>query len=198
MISFKKMLFLTSFLTILGCSKTTFVIKDQNLKPFKEFSEFTSIKSQTREFQISQIIDNRKSQDSLGVARTGVKYKETPVTTSKQLDIFLKEYFSKELQRRGLFIQEEETPLKMTIRVNELWLEELSDKAPEVVKCRANFTFELYNNNKNWRLNFWNDIVSPGDLGDGTAKITPTLASCLNLINEKLVNSQKFLEAIQL
>lgn len=183
---------------LLSCSKTTFVVKDKNLKPFKEFSKVTSLKDQTKKIQISKIIDNREMKESLGVAFTGVQYRETPIKLSSQLEEYLKFYFDNGLKTRGVRISKNQADYLMTIRVNELWLEEISFKAPEVVKCKANFTFELHNNKRSWKGNFWSDVVSPGDLSDGTSKIAPTFASCLNLITENLVNSQKFIEFIKL
>lgn len=198
MYAYKISLILISFILLAGCAKSTFVIKEKQFMPFKEFSQITKVNSQTREFQIAQIIDNRQSQESLGVARTGVKYKETPIQTAQNLNVFLLDYFSKELNLRGLNVVTDASDYQMTIKINDLWLEEIADKAPEVVQCRVNFTFEIQGNNKSWTGNFWNEIVSPGDLGDGTTKIAPTMASCLNQISEKLVKSQKFLEFINI
>lgn len=191
---------LISFVGFLaGCSHKSVVMGPNNMRPYKDFSGKTLMQSETETIQIAEVLDFRKNTQAVGVARTGVQYKETPVVLSEKLEGFISNYFKRALldRRVNIIEVEDSAKYKLTIKINELWLEEKAKKIPETVDCKANFTFELKGENKNFQMNIWNETTSPGDLADGTTKLGPTFSSCLNLVAEKLVKSPKFVNFIK-
>jgi len=101
------------------------------------------------------------------------------------------------LTKRGFSVNEMDG-VALEVVINELWVEELIEKyQPEKAKCKANVTVYLKEGNTSWNGNYWTEIISPGDLGDGTEKLAPTFASCLNEIVEKLVKDPSFTKNLQ-
>ena len=187
----------TVLIFLVSCSHTSVVMKKEHMIPYEDFSTKTLAPFDSATIKIVEVIDFRKNTQDLGVARTGVQYKETPVKLNTKLEHYISNYYRTALLDRRLNIVEENAKYELTIKINELWLEEQAQKMPERVRCNANFTFELKGKNRSIQTNIWNEVLSPGDMADGTTKLEPTFSSCLNLIAEKLVTSQKFLTFIK-
>jgi hypothetical protein len=194
-----KMMLMLMALLLVSCAKSTVTIKKKLPAPYKDFASVTPVYQNTVSIQIKEVMDLRKNTTQIGVARTGMQYQKTPIQAPEQLESYLAKYFFEAFADRKLKMQESDAEYNMTIKVNELWLEEKAKVAPEVVNCSANFTFELERTNnskrkkKSWKGNIWTEMVSPGDMADGTTKIGPTFASCLNSVVEKLMRTKKFL-----
>ena len=191
------LLFILGISLLVSCSQTKIIMNKKNMIPYKDFAQKTVISDSFAAIQIVEVIDFRENTQDVGVALTGVQYKDTPVRLSEQFDVFISDYYRGALLDRGLNIVDDGAKYKLTIKVNELWLKEQAQKMPEKVLCKANFTFELSGEKKNFQTNIWNETFSPGDMADGTTKLAPTLASCLNLVAEKLVKSEKFIDFIK-
>lgn len=180
-------------LLLVSCAQTQVSVKNSEVKPFKEFSKITKVSDNFKSIVIDSVVDKREDQSAIGSALTGVKYEKTPVMLETSTDVYVKEYITQAFNRRGLFVTEIDG-IKMSVHINELWVEELIEKyQPEKAKCKANLSVFIDEGKKSWKGNYWIEIVSPGDLADGTEKIAPTLGSCLNEIVEKMVNDKGFL-----
>lgn len=189
-------IFILATTFLMSCAQTSIVMKQRSMSPYKDFAQKTIVADRRAAIQIVEVIDLRENTQDVGVALTGVQYKETPVRLPQQFEIFISNYFKEALLDRGLNIVEDGAKYKLTIKVNELWLNEEAQKMPERVRCKANFTFELNGEKKKFQTNIWNETFSPGDMADGTTKLAPTFASCLSLVAEKLVKSEKFIHFI--
>jgi uncharacterized lipoprotein YajG len=188
------LLLLTLFVS---CAQNQVILKRDQLKPFNEFSIKTKVADDLKSITIKQVIDARENQTSLGTALTGVQYKKTQIEVGQAPMDYVKSELLQGLVGRGVALNDD-YGVAVEVTVNQLWVEELIEKyQPEKAKCNANFTFSINTPKKMWKGNYWTEITSPGDLSDGTVKIAPTLASCMNVIIEKLVNDKTFIENLK-
>ncbi len=192
-----KIILMTSASAIfVSCATSSLTLSKSDLVPFDNFQKTTKVNAKTKLISLNSITDNRDQNYAIGTAYTGISYDKTRVSLSEPLEVYLNDYVKREFASRNLVISKEGTA-QLTIVVNELWVKELIEKfKPERAVCKANFTFYMQSPNAKWEGNIWTEITSPGDMGDGTEKIAPTLASCLNTIMEKLVREPKFLKFI--
>ena len=78
------------------------------------------------------------------------------------------------------------------------FVEEVIEKyKPERAKCKVDLNFHITSPSAKWSGNFWTEFTSAGDLSDGTERLSPTLASCMNAVVEKLVSDQKFIDILK-
>ncbi len=184
-------------LWFVSCAQHQITLKSEEVVPFNEFSKVSRVGSGLKTISISSTTDNREKKDQVGMALTGVKYKETPIVINSVVSDYVKEYLILSLTDRGFAINNIDG-IGLDVVINELWVEEVIEKyQPEKAKCKANFTFYLKEGNVAWNGNYWTEIVSPGDLSDGTEKIAPTFASCLNEVVEKLVKDSAFIKNLK-
>ena len=86
----------------------------------------------------------------------------------------------------------------MSITVKEFWTKELLERfQPERATCKISIDVKVQKNGDEYNGSFWTEVKSPGDMGDATEKLAPTIASCMNIIVEKIVNDQKLLKFIE-
>lgn len=184
-------------LILVSCAQQSLTLKKDQVTPFKEFAKVTRTGEGLKTVSINSITDNRERKDHIGTALTGVQYSATPVSIGAPVDTYVKEYLVESLINRGFSVKEMDG-VKIDVAINQLWVEEVIEKyQPEKAKCKANFTFYLKENHTSWEGNYWTEIVSPGDLADGTEKIAPTLASCLNELAEKWLTDKGFLKNLK-
>ncbi len=185
------------FLAILAsCAMESYLLKEEELRPYKDMAQVTHIDKATKSIQLRSIQDSRQ-RPGIGMALTGVKYKKTPVVLAQDLNFFLKDYLHSELENRNVMI-DRTSSLILDVVINELWVDEVVEKhQPEKEKCKVDLTFNIEMTNKKWSGQFWTEYTSAGDLTDGTERLAPTFASCLNEVVEKLVNHKEFLEIIK-
>lgn len=189
-----KLLFLLIFVS---CAQQQITLKNKELVPFNDFSKITRAGNGLKTISFSTVIDNRENKNEVGKALTGVKYKETPIVMNSGTSNYIKEYLTSALTERGFSVNSMDG-INIEVVINELWVEELIEKyQPEKAKCKVNFTFYIKEENASWNGNYWTEIISPGDLADGTEKIAPTFASCLNEVVEKLVTDQEFIKNLK-
>lgn len=179
-----------------SCATSTFVIKQNELLPYKESSQVTNVVENLSPISISQILDKR-DRIALGFAFTGVKYQKTPVTLEVPVKDYIRSYIQNALEMRNIMVVNE-SQILLNIELNHIWVEEVIEKfRPERARCKVDMSFHLTGPNKKWSGNFWTEFTSGGDLSDGTEKVAPTLASCLNALMEKLVTDDKLLTILR-
>lgn len=181
---------LIGLLFVLSCANVEVVnIEKKELKAYPDFNKITFASSETSSFEIVDVIDARLKKSHIGEAMVGLQFKKTPVKLYKDTALFLKDYFYSSLSARN-FTLSDGSENKVTIIINKLWVDELIEKyKPERAKCVLDLSFNMKNFKGESTIKLWNTIISKGDLGDGTSKLAPTLASCLNEAVEKLVKN---------
>lgn len=183
-------------LILVSCSTSTHIIKQNELLPYKESSQVTKVVEDLSPLKINQILD-RRDKIELGFAFTGVKYQKTPINLNIPLKDYLKGYFVNGLEMRNISVVDQSLML-MDIEINEVWVQEVIEKfKPERAKCQVDMTFHINAPNSKWSGNFRTEFTSAGDLSDGTERVAPTLASCLNALLEKLVTDDKLITLLK-
>jgi len=189
-----KILILMSLL-FTSCATKQLVLTTSELLPYKESAQVTKINFQTKSVNILKIVDKRE-ETTYGFAYTGVQYQKTPLIFNENLNILLMDYFSTALDVRNISVALDGRPLE--IEVEKLWVEEVIENfQPEKAKCVVRLNFHMNLPEEKWSGKYWAEYISEGDLVDGTERLAPTLASCLNEIVEKLVNDQKFINLLK-
>lgn len=181
-----------SFL-IMGCAQMSVNLKDSDIKPFKEFSSVKKLNNTLGPFQLN-VVDARSSEQArqIGFAYTGVKYKKTPVLIKKNVNDYIKEELTTEFARRNVLV-EDQAERNVELIITKLSVNEYIEKhMPERAICEVEFQVKSTYLTKNFNARYWTEITSPGDLGDGTEKIAPTFASCVNVMANKIVEDPKF------
>ncbi len=188
-----KLIFLLVFM--LSCATQTLSLKESSLLPYKEASQVSRISEGLKPVKITKVLDKREHR-GFGKAFTGVQYAETPIMFDQEMSTLVKDYFTNSLHARGIVFAENGVPLEIT--VNKIWVEEVIEKfSPELARCHVDMEFHINLESKKWSGDYWTKFTSPGDLADGTERLAPTLASCLNEISEKLVNDKKFINMLR-
>lgn len=179
-----------------SCASRSIILKQNSLLPYKEMSQVTKLPYSSKAIALVKINDHRES-EFFGKGLTGVQYAETPIVTDVSFQKFFEDYLIAALEMRNVIVTDQAS-LGLEVDVKELWVEEVINKfQPEKAKCRANLTFHLKDSSQKWSGNFWTEFTSAGDLSDGSERLAPTLASCMNEIIEKLVESKDLKSIIQ-
>lgn len=189
----KNFLLVMVVVLISSCAQNQIVLSGKEL-PYTTSASVTPVVMGTKNLEIVEVVDNRENKD-VGIARTGVQYRETPVKLAQDMDAFVKDFFQTALYKRNIMLTDE-APIKLQIIINKLWLSEVLNNN-EAAKCEANFSFIAHEKDRTWKGNVWTEYQSRGDLSDGTDKLGPTLATCMNNIVEKLVTDSTFITFIQ-
>ena len=104
----------------------------------------------------------------------------------------MKKELTTEFTRRNVLVQDN-GKYSLEILVTKLSVNEFIEKhLPERALCEIEFQVKSQHLSKTLNARYWSEVTSPGDLGDGTEKIAPTFASCLNVIMNKIVEDKKF------
>ena len=179
-----------------SCALQMWKVKTEELTPYPEFTRFTVMKEVARPIVIESIEDARTEKDKLGIVKTGVQYKDTPVYLEGDLAEYLKLNWTDELKRRGISLPPEDADYALKIVLEKLWVKEkIGDDGIEQAECEVGYSFEL--NALKEKLPSWagtvsGRFISPGDKSDATTKVAPTLATCFSIVVEKLMNDPKF------
>lgn len=191
----KKILLLALMASVFSCALQMWKVETNKLVPYPDFTRFTVWQGSSRPVVISDFIDNREVKDKIGIVKTGVKYRETPVYMDNDITLYLKDYWPVELKKRGIQIVDTLAQYELTITLEKLWVSEKADKSVEQAECEVNYSFSLAPTDKKlpaWEGKVSSKFTSPGDSNDATRKIAPTLATCFATVVEKLVNDPKF------
>lgn len=179
-------------LLLVSCAQQRILVKKEFSTPYKDFAQKSVIKS-SKNFSILRVTDSRKDKSALGVGLTGVNYTATPYLLSESLESYLEGYLKDSFESRNLVVVDSSADVQLEFVINELWVSELIEKhQPERAKCKVNMTVYSKLDNTTWSGNYWTEIISPGDMGDGTEKLDPTFASCLNMVFEKFITDKSF------
>lgn len=187
---------LNLFVLLLSCSTGQYALKQNELLPYKEFSQITKNVEELKPFKLN-LIQDKRDRLAVGKAYTGVKYNETPVTLTVPVKDYVQSFLVAAFEMRNI-PTDSTADLTMQVEINHIWVEEVIEKfKPELAKCKVDFSFYIGGENKKWAGNFWTELTSAGDLSDGTERLAPTLASCMNNLVEKLVSDQKFINILK-
>jgi uncharacterized lipoprotein YajG len=185
------MKYLLLLAVVTSCAQPKLYLNEKEAIPLEEYSKKTKVHT-SKSINIKLITDSRKEKMYIGMAKTGVSYSPTPLELTQPFEAYLKSYLSNAFMERGVVV-DNLGEIGLEFVINDLWVDELIEKyQPEKAKCKANITVYSSVGNTNWSGNYWTEIISPGDLADATERLTPTLASCMNEVVEKLVNDQSF------
>lgn len=186
-----------ALLLMSGCAQQKVVLKNKE-EPFKEFSAKSSVSAATLPIKIASVTDAREKGSAIGEALTGARYLKTPVYGSENPEVFVKGYLEEALRNREFLLVDNDEKVELNIVIKELWVEEVIEKyQPERAKCRISLEVNAQRESASYTGGFWSEIVSPGDLGDATEKLGPSLASCMNTLVEKIVADEKFASFIK-
>lgn len=190
------MKYLVLLVLITSCAANRIILKEESLRPYKEMSQISKVPYGTKTIWLEKIVDNRTVKH-LGNGFTGVQYEKTPIWFEGQFDLVMKDIVQDSFEARNIaLVQDGE--LALQVEVNDLWVQEVIEKfQPETASCKVNMTFHLIGAKEKWSGKLWTEYKSGGDLSDGSERIPPTLASCLNEIFEKLANHKEFLAMIK-
>ena len=175
-----------------ACSSQTVKVEPADLLPYKDSSAVTKLDPGLASLALESVRDMRASKE-MGFAYTGVKYSKTPIVLSSSLEEFLTDYFIDQLEMRNVEVLND-SPTKLTVSVVNFQVYELVEQfKPERAKCELQIDFELNQDAKKWSGSFATEYVSAGDITDGTERLAPSMASCLNNLTEKMINDQEFI-----
>lgn len=194
----KTILIILSMTTIIACSQMSLRLDESEIQPFKEFSKVKKSVDTLGPISIN-VTDMRGDvpANQIGFGYTGVKYKKTPVLLKQNVNEFLKSELTTELTKRNILVQED-GKYQVEVLVTKLSVNEFIEKhLPERALCEIEFQLKSQHLTKTLNARYWSEVTSPGDLGDGTEKIAPTFASCINVITDKIVEDKKFRDFIQ-
>lgn len=180
----------------MSCATSVYKINTNELLPYKESSQITKITEKLSAIKINSVKDKR-DRLNIGKAYTGVQYNETPINLNESVQVYVKNFMENALTMRNIEVDPYSQNL-FDVEVNHIWVEEVIEKfKPERAKCKVDLSFHLTADGKKWSGNFWTEFTSAGDLSDGTERLAPTLASCMNAVVEKLVLDEKFIDFLR-
>ena len=183
-------------LLLAGCAAQSYVIKNKELLPYKESSQITKLNQESKTLTVASVEDHRGMKDN-GFAYTGVEYKKTPVFMEAGMENMLKTQLSSALEVRNISVVPT-GELNLVVTVKELNISELIEQhKPERAQCKLTVDFAINEGQSRWNGSFATSFISAGDLSDGTERLAPTLASCINELVEKLVRDDKFIKMLK-
>lgn len=181
---------------LVGCAADSYVLREKELLPYKESSQITKLNQESKTLTISAILDERKTKE-IGFAYTGVEYKKTPVYLESGLSGLMQSQISAALQMRNIEVIPN-GEVNLVVAVKELSVHEVIEKMkPERASCKLGLEFSIDHNNAKWSGSYWTEFTSAGDMSDGTERLAPTMASCINELVEKLITDAKFTQMLR-
>ena len=181
---------------LVSCAAGSIVVKETDLKPYKDSAQVTKSDSGRTSIEIESVRDLRASKDT-GFGYTGVKYHKTPITLENPVETFVQDYITDQLELRNIEVLAG-AATKLEISIVTFQVYELIEKfKPERAKCELQLEFKMRNNTKYWDGNYSENYLSAGDLTDGTKRLAPTLASCMNSLMEKLIHDDTFMDFLR-
>ncbi len=186
-----KVLLLGVFFNLLSCASGQLVLDNSQLRPYKDMSQVTTM-SNTKVLINLVAVNDKRVNESIGTGYSGVQYTPTPVFLQEKVSLYLQSYFKDAFAIRNIQVSSESSK-ELEIDIDELLVEERIEKHnPEKAFCRGKITYHLSVGTEKWSGTFWTEYLSAGDLSDGTERLAPTFASCMNELVEKLVTNEEF------
>lgn len=190
------MIRLIAMFLMFGCAVSSIIVKKTELRPYKDSSKVSKLDPSEVNLTIDSIRDLRASKD-MGFAYTGVKYAKTPIRLEQPIEMLLDEYFTEKLELRNIEVLSD-SAVKLSISIINFQVYELIEQfKPERAKCELQIEFSILHNAKSWIGNYATEYLSAGDITDGTERLAPTMASCLNNLTEKLINDPEFRHVLE-
>lgn len=193
---------MAALVTLASCAQQKVVVGEKNFVPFDSFSSVSKVSEARAPLKIESVIDARETKTAIGEGRTGARFEKTPVLLTQKTEDFVRDYLERALETRGFLIVQSDEKASLNVRINRLWVEEVIEKyQPEKAKC--NIALELtgqkgeQGKEETYTGKFWTEIVSPGDMGDATDKLDQTLASCMNIVAEKIAKDKDLIKFLQ-
>lgn len=188
--------FLLMLLILSSCAMSNIVLKKTELKPYKASSKISFI-SVSRDINLVEIVDKRINKSDIGYGLTGSTYSKTPVYLANGAVPFMTNYFTEAFEKRNIIINPN-SKNRLSIEILKLEVSEVIEKfQPEKAKCYVKFNFNIKKASGQWSSEKWVKFLSGGDMSDGTERLGPTFASCMNDLIEKLVNDVEFKKALK-
>ena len=182
-------------LILTGCATKSHLLNQADLLPYQDSSQLTKVNLEDSLLEISEIVDERDDL-IIGHAYTGVEYLKTPVYFKKEMSQFMMDYLISSFEARNLEVVKESSK-KLRVLIKKFKVYEVLEKFHlEKAKCEVEIGFELAVGGNVWSGNYRTDYLSGGNLDDGSDKLAPTVASCMNDLMESLVNDEKFIKTL--
>ncbi len=198
------MKFLYSVMVILlvqACATKNLNIVDENLTPLEEFSNVTEVSQSPLSFKINRVTDKRAIKDRVGMGRTGLSNRVTPIVISTGVEYYVQLSLGLGLKQRGVYVDEQSLN-NLNVDILELWVEEKKDgKIGEISECRLKFAFDLSLANSpgsKWQGEIAVQAASNGSILDATALNPRMISSCMNEALEKFVQDKDFQKMFRL
>ena len=186
---------------LVACASTNKIEKDiGELHPLKGDSRVVTIDGATRDIVITSFKSNLEQPANVwGEARTGIQYTKVPLVFNESPFNFFQHYAREGFIRRNLTITADaQAPIKMGLTLNKLWVEEVIEKyKPETAKCMVEIEIVMDAGRNHYRGKFSKNVLSDGNLTNGSDKLAPTLASCMNLVLNDVVSNPDFLTFVK-
>lgn len=178
-----------------SCASKNLNLVDENLSPLEEFSKVTMVESSPLSFKINNVTDKRAVKDRVGMGRTGLSNRVTPIIVSTGVEFYVKTSLEQGLSARE--VQVDENSLNnLNVDILELWVEEKKDgNIGEVSECKLKFAFDLQladNLKAKWNGIIAVSAASNGSILDATALNPRMISSCMNEALEKFVQDKDF------
>ncbi len=188
---------LVFFLLFLGsCATSKIPISNEELLPYKEANQLTKLGQLTKAIHLKNV-ELKNPSESLGIGHTGVTYDRTPIVFASQPSEALRSFLTRALEMRNVLLDNEAETV-MEVYFEEVKVNEVIEKFQgEKAKCSVKANFFIEDKNKKWSGKFFAEFLSASDLREGTERLAPTLASCLNEVVEKLINDNKFKDIVK-
>lgn len=182
-------------LLVASCASKNLNLVDENLSPLEEFSNVTEVELSPLSFKINNVVDKRLIKDRVGMGRTGLSNRVTPIVVSTGVEFYVKTSLIQGLSARG--VQVDQNSLNnLNIEVLDLWVEERKDgNIGEVSQCKLKLQFDLSladNLKAKWQGVIAVNAASNGSILDATALNPRMISSCMNEALEKFVLDKDF------
>ncbi len=198
------MKFILSLVVVLmtqSCATKNLNIVDENLTPLEEFSSVTEVSMSPLSFKINNVQDKRTVKDRVGMGRTGLSNRVTPIVISAGVEYYVKIALSLGLKQRGVFVDDKSLN-NLNVDILDLWVEEKKDgKIGEISECKVKLAFDLALANSpssKWQGQIAVQAASNGSILDATALNPRMISSCMNEALEKFVQDKEFQKVFRL
>lgn len=195
----RKLLCFSIAIMFVACAKMKINVQEADVVEFDDFKKVQKVAEQTQPISLNVIDARGEVPNVIGYGYTGVKYEKTPFELDMDLAAYLSKKLPLEFNKRAVDASSENAQIIVDLIVTKLSVYEFIEKhLPERAVCKIEFEIKSTYLSKEFNARYWSEVTSPGDLGDGTEKLAPTFASCINVIMNKITSDQKFISLIKI
>jgi len=194
----KNVLSVCLLVLVSSCAEMKIKVNDSEVVAFDDFKKTQKVSELTQPVKLNVIDARGEVPNVIGFGYTGVKYEKTPFELKTELATYLNEKLPLEFSKRGVTTDNVNGEIILDVIVTKLNVYEFIEKhLPERAVCKIEFEIKSNYLSQEFNSRYWSEVTSPGDLGDGTEKLAPTFASCLNVVMNKITSDQKFINLIK-